>query len=124
LALEQERVVTLAEFGEKCAFFFVEEVSFDDVAVQKWFGQAHVPKLFSDLTRWLTGASSAAAEECESFLRAWAQENGFEKLGPAVHPTRVALTGATAGPGLFELMELLGPERMIRRLKKAAERLW
>jgi glutamyl-tRNA synthetase len=38
-----------------------------------------------------------------------------------VHPVRVALTGSTAGPGLFELMELLGRDRMIARLRRAKE---
>ena len=50
---------------------------------------------------------------------AFVAKTGLEKLGPAVHPTRVALTGKTAGPGLFELMEVLGPDRMIQRLQRA-----
>ncbi len=43
---------------------------------------------------------------------------GLEKMGPVVHPVRVALTGKTVGPGLFELMSLLGPSRMVRRLRR------
>jgi len=39
-----------------------------------------------------------------------------------IHPARVALTGKTAGPGLFELMELLGRPRVVARLRAAAER--
>ncbi|HCE00210.1 MAG TPA: glutamate--tRNA ligase, partial [Armatimonadetes bacterium] len=60
-------------------------------------------------------------EECEALLRQYAERAGFEKLGPVVHPTRVALTGKTAGPGLFELMAVLGPERMAPRLRRALE---
>lgn len=133
LVLEQERVATLADFGEAAAFFFQDEPPFDEKAVQKWFGEPHVRELFGDLVAWLenrepqaaSGKPSKAsglrltADEIEAFLRSWAEKKGFEKLGPVVHPTRVALTGKTAGPGLFELMEVLGPARMIRRLKRA-----
>jgi len=129
LTLEQPRVVTLADFGEACAFFFQEEPPMDEAAVQKWFGQSHVPELLNSLVDWLfpfagSPNSGPRAEECEAFLRTWARDHGFEKLGPIVHPTRVALTGKTVGPGLFELMAALGPARMIQRARRAREFLW
>ncbi|MCH7945108.1 MAG: hypothetical protein IIC73_03720, partial [Armatimonadetes bacterium] len=43
---------------------------------------------------------------------------GIEKFGHVVHPTRVALTGKTVGPGLFELMALLGPARITKRVER------
>lgn len=120
LPLEQERVTSLAEFGPACAFFFVDEVDFDEKATEKWFvGQAHVGPLFDHLITGLSGRSSTSHDECKVLVQEFVDKNGLEKLGPAVHPTRVALTGKTAGPGLFELMEVLGPERMVRRLKRA-----
>jgi glutamyl-tRNA synthetase len=41
-------------------------------------------------------------------------------LGDLVHPTRLAISGVSFGPGLFELMEALGKEIVIRRIKTAA----
>jgi glutamyl-tRNA synthetase len=41
--------------------------------------------------------------------------------GQIIHPVRLAATGVGAGPGLYELLELLGKERVINRLKKAAQ---
>lgn len=143
IALEQERVVTLGDLGEACAFFLQDEPPMDEKAIEKWFGEAHVKGLFEDLMGWLggvgrvgpvgqvgqigptgpTGPTAPSATDCETFLRAWAESHGFEKLGPIVHPVRVALTGKTTGPGLFELMEVLGPERMMRRLQRAKEML-
>jgi len=41
------------------------------------------------------------------------------KLGDLAQPVRVALTGRTVSPGIYEVMELLGKERTIARLKKA-----
>jgi len=64
-----------------------------------------------------TGSSSV--EWCESMVKEFAEKHGFEKIGPIVHPTRVALTGKTVGPGLFELMSVLGVERMVNRLQRA-----
>ena len=120
LALEQERVTTLAEFGLACAFFFEEEPPMDEKAVAKWFGEAHVRDLFTRLDGWLAGLGAEPAEaEIEAFLRDLAGELGFEKLGPIVHPTRVAMTGKTFGPGLWELMAALGRARMRQRLARA-----
>jgi glutamyl-tRNA synthetase len=123
LLLEQERVLTLAEFGAACSFFFGEEVKFEEKAVQKWFGEAHAGKMFSDFQAELSGRSEVSVEDCERMVKGWAELNGFEKLGPVVHPTRVALTGKTVGPGLFELMSALGPHEMSRRLSAAKELL-
>ena len=119
--LSHERADSLADFGEACAFFFQDEPTTDQKAVEKWFGQPHVRKLFEKLVSWLADKTAVTSEECEAQLRALSEELGLEKLGPAVHPTRVALTGKTTGPGLFELMSVLGPGRMKMRLTKALE---
>lgn len=117
--LEQERVVTLADFGPATEFFFLDEPAMDEKAVEKWLRGDHVRELLTTLHASLDGSSSVSAEDCEQTLRWYAENKGFEKLGPVVHPTRVALTGKTFGPGLFELMALLGPERMKGRLQRA-----
>lgn len=121
--LEQERVQTLAEFGEACEFFLVEQVEFDQKAVDKWFGQEHVGKLFDFLHERFSVSETASIEWCEGLIKEFAEKNGFEKIGPVVHPTRVALTGKTVGPGLFELMSVLGPARMVKRLERAKSML-
>lgn len=91
----------------------------DPKAVEKWLRLDHVPGLFEDMMTALQGRDRVSVEECEALLRDWAAAHGFEKLGPIVHPIRVALTGSTVGPGLFELMALLGPRRMCHRLQEA-----
>jgi glutamyl-tRNA synthetase len=120
VGLEQERVTTLAEFGAATRFFFVPEVEFDPKAVEKWKGQPHTEEMFLRFMEDIKGyGPGISAEGCEQIIRAFAAEREFEKLGPVVHPTRVALSGKTVGPGLFELMSVLGPERMISRFTKA-----
>lgn len=121
LRLEQERVLTLAEFGPAASFFFEAEPPLDPAAVDKWFGQPHVPRLFEGLLDAISARDVIGVEDCEAIVRKLANDLGLEKLGPAVHPIRVALTGKTAGPGLFELMSVLGPDRMRQRLTRAKE---
>jgi glutamyl-tRNA synthetase len=60
------------------------------------------------------------AERVEAELRALAAERGVS-AARLIHPTRLALTGMTFGPGLFELMAVLGRERCLRRLHRALE---
>lgn len=115
---EQERVTNLIEFGEACEFFIVEEPPMDQKAVDKWFGQEHVRPLLEHI-KATCGVAQLTVEEYKAHLTEFQVENNFEKLGPIVHPTRVALTGKTAGPGLFELMAVLGPERISKRIDRA-----
>lgn len=126
LALLQERAQTLAELATGGEFFFVDEPIMEPEAVEKWLTQPHVEELFTFLLEAIAQASPDAktpieVSRCEAMIRAFAAEKGWEKLGPVVHPVRVALTGKTVGPGLFELMSVLGPERMTHRLERALE---
>lgn len=122
LPLLQERVVTLADFGEGAEFFFDEQPAMDQKAVDKWFKHEHVRSLFEKLSADLSTAERSV-EAYEALLKSYQEDFGLEKLGPIVHPVRVALTGKTTGPGLFELMTVLGPERMRIRLARACERI-
>lgn len=118
--MARERSTSLADPAEVCDFLFSDSLEFDPKAVEKWLvGQPHVRQLFDDLARWLDQQSTVSASDCETRLRDWSESHGLAKLGPVVHPTRVALTGRTTGPGLFELMEALGPLRMAARFRSA-----
>lgn len=121
LVLEQERVKLLADFCEACEFFFVNDVTIDPDAAAKWFGHAHTKPLYEFLLDEMKGRSTMSVEECDALICRAVQHLGLEKRALAIHPTRVALTGKTHGPGLFELMSLLGPARMGPRLAKAVE---
>lgn len=115
---EQARVQVLAEFGEAVEFFLLDEPPMDPKATAKWFGVEHARELYEFLLSKLD-STPVSVEAYEGLLKGWAAEKGMEKLGPVVHPIRVALTGKTQGPGLYELMAILGPERMKKRLERA-----
>ncbi|MDX2064179.1 MAG: glutamate--tRNA ligase [Fimbriimonadaceae bacterium] len=117
IALELERVGTFADFGDALDFFLVDDPAMDPKAAEKSLRAGHVPALFAAVS---DGASSeTTAEQYHDLVHAWAAEHGFEKIGPVVSPLRVALSGRTSGPGLFDMMVVLGPERIRRRLARA-----
>jgi glutamyl/glutaminyl-tRNA synthetase len=117
----QERANSLVEFGEAMEFFLVDEPPLVPSAAEKWLSQEHVPELFEWILARLAESRIETAEHYESILRGYQTHKGFEKLGPVVHPTRVALTGKTTGPGLFELMAVLGHDRIAKRLRRSLE---
>ena len=61
-------------------------------------------------------------EALEALVRGMGEAKGCG-MGPLVHPIRVAVSGKTEGPGLFEMLWLLGRERTLRRLRDVAKRL-
>lgn len=121
LRLEQERVKLLSDFADASAFFFAEEPEMDQNAVQKWLMLPYVPRLLEFMMEALRHScgESLSPSDCDHLVNRAVQELGLSKRADAIHPLRVALTGRTAGPGLFDLMAVLGPERMLKRLERA-----
>jgi glutamyl-tRNA synthetase len=130
LALEQGKAATLADFPDLVSFIINPNFEFEDEALSKWLRSAtadkpapeHVLPAFNKLMEKIGALTESAptAEIYEAILRAVAEELGVG-AGKAIHPTRVALSGRTKGPSLFHLMELLGKEEVLRRLKRARE---
>jgi glutamyl-tRNA synthetase len=65
-------------------------------------------------------ADAFTAAALEPVVRAWCEAQGEDfGFGKVVHPVRVAVTGRAEGPGFFEVLELLGKERVLARLRAA-----
>jgi glutamyl-tRNA synthetase len=120
LKLEQERMKTLAEAPEVTAFFFREEPEYDETAVNKWLRRPEAGPILDMVVRRLEALESWDVEPIESAVRATIDELGV-KSGEVIHPTRVAATGRTIGPGLFETLAALGRDRVLKRIRKARE---
>lgn len=121
LPLEQERVSTLAELGPACEFFFVDEPALDQKAAAKAFAHAHARPLLEQFAT--LPAQDRSAAEWEAEVKSWAASHGIEKIGSVIQPIRVAMTGKMSGPGLFDLMSVLGPDRVTARFRRALENL-
>ncbi len=99
-------------------FFFLERPNYDPEAVEAHLRSPEAVGVLDLATAALEPVRPFRAQELEAALRAMAQAHGLS-LRQVVHPLRVALTGKTVGPGLFELMEVLGPDRVRERLQHA-----
>ena len=122
LVLEQERVKLLTEFAEACEFFFSSYYKFDESAIEKWRGKQHVIPLFEAVVQAMSSLDSLSVDKIEAIIDDIVQSLGLEKRAEAIHPLRLALTGRTKGPGLWDLMALLGPKRISERLSAAKTR--
>ena len=120
VVLVKERTKTLVEMVEWVKPYFGQTVVYEEDAARKFLTQAMAPILQTLLTRFeaLPGYSKSTWEE--SFKKL-VEEQGI-KMGQLAQPVRVALTGRTASPGLFEVMEVLGRERTLIRLRLGIER--
>jgi len=120
LSLEQERAKTLAELPELTAFFFREPESYDEKGEAKWFRREGAAESLAAIRDALSRVEDWSVASLEIALRTLADTRG-EKVGPVIHTTRLAVTGRTAGPGLFETLAVLGQERVLARLERAVQ---
>ncbi len=111
------RLFTLVDFLDWADFLFVDKVHINDEARQKHFG-AGQGKEFRLLSERVGHLERFDAVSVEKAFRDLVAELGI-KASDLVHPVRVALTGKSVGPGLFETMAVLGREKTVRRLSEA-----
>ncbi|MBN9102141.1 MAG: glutamate--tRNA ligase [Pseudonocardia sp.] len=121
--LVQERSVVLSDAARMLAFLFVDEDGFrlDEDAAAKNLGADAVPVLDAALTG-LDALPVWTAAEIEESLKATLIDGLGLKPRKAFAPVRVAVSGRTVSPPLYETMELLGRERSLARLRAGAER--
>jgi glutamyl-tRNA synthetase len=101
-----------SELGDYGGFYFVEELTYDPAATD--FTPENRERL-KRLREVFGGLASFDAATLENALKETARQMGV-KAGALVHPARLACTGKTAGPSLYHLLEVLGRERVLRRL--------
>ncbi|MEP7051312.1 MAG: glutamate--tRNA ligase family protein, partial [Pseudomonadota bacterium] len=115
----RERARTLLDAAHDLDFYFREPPEFDDKARQKFLTPAVAPHLQA-----LCGVFEAAAvweaEPLEARFKAWVESAGLT-MKDVAQPARVALTGRSASPPLFDVMTVLGKSQTLTRLARAAE---
>ena len=114
--LFQSRINTLNDFLNWSDFFFLKNIKFDPEAKKKFLSKG-LSKEFRLLIERLEKIEPFDIATIEVAFRQLTQELNIETR-ELIHPVRVALTGKTVGPGLFEVIYYLGKERMKERLKK------
>ncbi len=111
------RSKTLEEMAQAALFFYMDDIAFEEKAAQKFLKPPALAPL-KLLTEKLGTLASYSQENLEDVFKEVMDQTGL-KLGKIAQPVRVALTGKTASPGIFEIIAILGPARVIPRLEKA-----
>jgi len=117
IATLQPRCATLEEMAEAMKFYMTDNFEYDGKGVKKFFTDQLRP-LWRIIINEINSMSHFDEEKLEAFFRSLAEEKGI-KLRNLAQPVRIALTGKTASPGLFEVMDILGKEEVVRRLERA-----
>jgi glutamyl-tRNA synthetase len=111
------RSKTLIEMAENASFYYMDQLVYEEKAVQK-FLKPDIIEPLAMLTEKLETAKDLTQETQEILFKEVLETTGI-KFGKIAQPVRLALTGKTASPGIFEMIEILGKERVISRLKQA-----
>lgn len=117
----KERSKTLVEMADSALFYFQKNVTYEENADKK-FLRHDVLGLLEDLEGRLNKISNMSKAGLEQIFMTFLDDKKI-KLGNVAQPLRVALTGKTVSPGIFEVMEVLGKDEVLGRLSKAIEHI-
>ena len=118
ISILRERAKTLVELADSAGYFFVDEIRYEEAARKKFLTTEVLPVL-EELINKLSSLRDFTVPELQKIFGEITEKRGI-KLVQIAQPTRVALTGGTVSPGIFEVMEILGKDKVIERLKRAA----
>ncbi len=113
----RDRSKTIIDFVDQSHYFYTDHIEYEKKARDKFLKEENIP-VFKSLIEQLTMLESFDQDSIHKTFEDIMKKTGL-KLGKIAQPTRVALTGGTVSPGIFEVMEILGKEKVIDRLNKA-----
>ena len=120
IAICQEKLRTLNDIVGQTDFFFVEPATYEEKAVKKHWQKEGARDRLEAIRAMCERTEPWSADALKRGLERLA-EDAEAGLGPFIHPARLALTGKSVGPGLFELAELLGKAVCLERLARALD---
>lgn len=118
----QERSRSVPDLVQNLVYLFEDVAQFDEKGVRKHFLDIDVAARLEGAAEALDAAVPFTVVEVEDLYRDLIAEMDI-KGGQLIHPTRLAISGITVGPGLFDIMTLLGRETCKRRMRAAAAKI-
>lgn len=118
--ISRDRAKTLDELADTIAFFFKDVTEYEEKGVKKHFSKENAAKLLTLGAEALEKLEDFTHDKTEETFRNITADMGL-KAAEIIHPTRLAITGRTVGPGLFDIIVLLGREKTVERMRKAAQ---
>ena len=121
VSLIKERAVFVVDFWNLSDFFFEAPSEYDVKALKKNWKEG-TPDLMNELVTVIKNIQDFSSVNTEKEIKEWItkKEIGFGKV---MQPLRLSLVGKLAGPHLFDIMEMIGKEETIHRIKKAIKEL-
>ncbi|MEE9251787.1 MAG: glutamate--tRNA ligase [Thermodesulfobacteriota bacterium] len=113
----RERAKTLLDITDSMDYFYTDEITYEEKARKKFLVPENTA-VFDTLIEMLSTLESFDTQTIYEAFNEVIERKGL-KLIKLAQPARVALTGGTVSPGIFEVMEMLGKDVVIKRLKKA-----
>ncbi|MEC5165210.1 glutamyl-tRNA synthetase [Flavobacterium sp. PL11] len=120
VSLIKERAHFVSEFWEMCNFFFIAPTTYDEKAIKNW--KTETPKLMQELINVLEEITDFTSVNIETIVKDWMVKNEIG-IGKIMQPFRLCLVGALKGPHLFDIVEVIGQEETILRIRKAIDML-
>lgn len=117
--LWRERVTFVHEIVGRGVWLFTDPMEYEDAAVKKRWNAESAP-LLRRLLPVLESAAQFDTRSLDTTIASFADENGISK-SEVIHPLRLACTGTGGGPGLYELMDVLGRGTCVRRVRRAID---
>ena len=114
--LVKDRAKTLEEFDRGIQYFFDDPAEYEQKGISKHFKSGLSGNYLAELLDILSEEMNFCSDYIESAIRSFADKKQVN-AGNIIHPVRLAVTGRTASPGIFEVMEILGKEKVVRRNK-------
>jgi glutamyl-tRNA synthetase len=119
IPLVMDRLRVLSDVAPLVDFFFKEPQEVEEKGRRKWLSGAEArERLNRAVEAFKAMDGSLTVERAEAVTNALAEAMGIARA-PIIHTLRIAVTGRTVGPGLFELLSVLGRERVLLRLERA-----
>jgi len=119
--LVKEKSHFVNEFWDSGKYFFISPEAYDaEVIKKRWNEQS--ANFIKEVTAAFKNLNSFTAAETEAVFKATAEKSGIA-AGQVMQLFRVCISGVGGGPALFEIVELLGKEEVVKRLETATEKI-
>ncbi|MTG96538.1 MULTISPECIES: glutamate--tRNA ligase [Myroides] len=119
VGLIKERATFVADFYELSDFFFVKPTEYDAKALKNW--KEDTSGIMTQVSDVIKGIETFEAKNIESIVKDWINEQGIG-MGKVMQPLRLSLVGAVKGPDLFDIIEMIGKDETVDRIKLAIQR--
>ncbi len=117
VGLVKERVNFVHEIWDQASFFFTAPETYDEATVKKAWS-AETPELMKKVVEFIASIDAFNAQNVELLLKDYINTNNLG-MGKVMNALRLSLVGASKGPGVADIFEIIGKEETIKRINKA-----